>query len=767
MSFDLSDYVEMFREEADGYLVRLNEGLLALERDPSDAAVVNDVFRAAHSLKGTARMLELSDIADVAHALEDLLDGVRSGRYPMTPALADALLAGVDAVADLVRTAGSEQPPAVSPADAVAALVRARDAAQAGASAVPPGGEQANPDHSLPSTADGPEAPSQSDGPADLHPRDQDREAPRHLTASPQPSHPILSPQSAVLAPATQRIAVPAERLDRILRLSAQLLARQEGERTRAEDLRLLVRTLAEAQAAAPAPAVARRVLEARLLAERLARTAALDVGATADLVEELYYEASRARMVPVEPLLRGFQRAVRDAERALGKQVDFQVLPSEAELDKHLLDALHDPLLHLVRNGVDHGIEAAEVRRARAKPEHGTIRLSARTSGDRVLIEVEDDGGGLDPQRFREAAVRRGLMRESAAAALSDDQAVALMFRPGFSTRDQASQVSGRGVGMDVVKTTVDALEGQVRVTSRIGEGTRFTLSVPLSLAAMRVLLVQVRANGGPPQRFALPASAVERCEWLPEGSARDEHGQAVVLVDEQPVPVRSLGALLGAPPAVSGPAVQILDGDSRLLLTVDELLGETMVVVEPLGPLLRGLQAVGGGAILPDGGVALLLRVPYLLWGAASTPPAPSERAARRRVLVVDDVMTTREVERSILASAGYQVETAPDGQAALDRLRDETQPAFDALVTDLEMPRLDGLALVARVRAGGAGARHTHLPIVVVSSRERAEDRAAGVAAGANVYLPKSVFDQGTLTEALVAALRQQRALTADPA
>jgi two-component system chemotaxis sensor kinase CheA len=389
------------------------------------------------------------------------------------------------------------------------------------------------------------------------------------------------------------------------------LVTRLAEEQASVRGLRAVQRLLAQAEAQADSAPLR----EARQAVEGLVRAATRDGGTSLVLADELYDQATRARMVPAETLFGRMQRAVRDAGQETGKDVRLVISGADTVLDKRLLDDLHDPLLHLVRNAVDHGIEPSSERAACGKPPQGTIRLSALPSGDHAIVEIEDDGAGLVPDLFRATAVRRGLLSDAEAAGLSDEAAINLMFRPGFSTRDTTSALSGRGVGMDVVKTSLEAAKGHVVVQSRPGKGTRFELTLPLSVATLRVLLVHAAQ-----QTFAVPTSAVEQCSWL--GSGAFDDGRSAVL-DGARMPLRVLSGLLGPGSPRPGPCVVLRDGQERVALLVEAIHGETAIVVEPLGRLLRGVRSVTGGALQRNGQVALVLSVPYLFWEAGSSAP------------------------------------------------------------------------------------------------------------------------------------------------
>jgi two-component system chemotaxis sensor kinase CheA len=428
--------------------------------------------------------------------------------------------------------------------------------------------------------------------------------------------------------------------------------------------------------------------------------------------------------------------RAVRDVARIDGKPVRWVVEGGETEIDRNVLEKLHDPLVHLVRNAVDHGIETPEERLAAGKPAQGTIRLHAQQRGSEIVISVSDDGGGINLERVRAAGARAGLNT----AAMSDAEVTELIFRQGMSTAKQVTEISGRGVGLDVVRTNLALVRGRVEVRSTFGQGTEFMAAVPITLTIVQCLVVEA---GG--QRLAVPLHAV--LSLLPaDTDVKRAEGMSMVMHDLVAVPVVGLSPTLGIGDANNGPVVVLADPQGEQALRVDNLVGRRDLVVKGLGRLLPALPAVAGAGIEPDGGVVVVLDVHGLVARARlqETGAAPEDGPAPRRpsLLIVDDALTVRELERSILERAGYSVRVAANGKEALELLRRE--PA-DLVLTDVEMPLLDGLGLTEAIRKSRTLAK---TPVVILTSHDSEAARERGLASGANAYIVKSGFDQQRL-------------------
>ncbi|MEO8293120.1 MAG: response regulator [Actinomycetota bacterium] len=665
-----AELLELFSQEAGSRLERLAADLLALEAGGDTVAIVASMFREAHNLKGAAAMMGFTDVTDVAHAIEDVLDQLRGGTREIDEATADGLLAAFDWLADVIpRTVVGED--ISSGAGQIAARLR--------------------------SPAPALESPAAAHPPASASPL---RSTAQKISAS---------------VPASgggDSLRVPLARLDELTRLTGE-----------ASTARLRVGGLVTEHLGTDPDAME----EFRDLGRALAG---------------LQDETMRARMVPVSTIVGVLHRAARDAARRCGKPVRWEVDGDETELDRRILEHLADPLLHLVRNAVDHGLESAAERRAAGKVPEGTVSLHAAEMGSEVVVTVSDDGGGIDVDRVREEASAN----DPRALDLSDEEALYLVFRSGLSTSEQTTDVSGRGVGLDVVRTQLEQVRGRVEISSRPGVGTEFRISVPLTLSVVPSLLV---AAGG--QRFAIPMRSV--LTTIGAGEPRSHAGgRPHVWVNGRIVPESRLAADLGIAQedGEARPAV-VVAGVTRLhAFGVDGLLGQRDVVVKPLGRLVPSIGVVAGASIEPDGSILLVLNASGLVDEARQVSghavrrgePAIVPVDALGTILVVDDALTVRELERSILERAGYEVHTASDGADALARLGERP---VDLVLTDIEMPNLDGFGLIEAIR------RHESLstvPVVILTTRSDDASRRRGLDAGADGYVVKNDFDGATL-------------------
>lgn len=725
---DLSAFHNQFHEEATENVRVLCDGLLALETEPDEAArrmTVDRIFRAAHTIKGSARVLGFEPVARLAHALEHLLGELRQGRRQLDRPLADALLRGGDAILSLAAAAVEARP---APVD-VDALIGA-----------------------LPTFA-GPSLPESSD---------------LSQVLAPSAAAPATPPAAFGIRASRQTVRVRVDRLDRMLNLAGELVVGQQVLANHVEELHELQTT------------VERQMRALTLLEDELARlrfspaqrqaldqrlTAMCEAGATVSLlaqrqgerfdrhagqhqllVQDLEQEVLAARLLPIATVYAGLPRAVRDLAQATGKQARLDLRGESVELDRKVLELISDPLLHLVRNAVDHGLEPAAERVAAGKPPQGCVTVSAEAAGGEVRVVVADDGRGIDTDWLRDHAVRLGLLSAETAARMLDPEALELIFAPGFSTAGTVTDISGRGVGMDVVRSNLAELGGQVRVASQPGHGTRVTLTLPLTLVTTRVLLVRAGRSS-----FALPASGCQGTVWVRRAQIQALEGRPTFEHEGRTIAVLALTDLLGieaAQPFTMNermPALLAGSAQRPVAILVDELLDEREAVVKPLGTLLAPQRRFGGAVQLGDGSLVLLLNPLVLAQSVRATPlTALSAPRPSRRLLVADDSFTTRELIRSILQSAGYEVVAAVDGADALDLLR--ARPV-DLVVSDVEMPRIDGFELAARIRADR---QLREVPVVLITSLATEEHRRRGLEAGAQAYIVKSQFDQQSLLD-----------------
>jgi two-component system chemotaxis sensor kinase CheA len=462
--------------------------------------------------------------------------------------------------------------------------------------------------------------------------------------------------------------------------------------------------------------------------------------------------------MLPVTTIFSPLRLQLREMARAAGKQVALDLDDGGAEADRQVLERLGEVLMHLLRNAVDHGVEPAKVRIAAGKPAEGRIALRAEVSGDRLTLVVADDGAGLDLAAIRQRAIASGQLSEADLARMGEAELIELIFVPGFSTRPTVSKLSGRGVGLDIVRTRVERMQGRIAVRSVAGVGCAFTISLPLSLTSSHGLLLRAGRS-----TYVLPLDSVQRIIPVSAHDIRMLEGRTALLVDDRPLALVHLTDLLGREPATivgdvhsTWHGLLIGSGERQAVCLVDAVLGEHELMVYRLPAPLHQVPCVAGATILADGKVVPILDVVDLLRAAIGSrrtiqlATAVSGPARKTTVLVVDDSITTRTLEKNILEAAGYQVRLAIDGDEALrllDQLADDG--GCDLMLSDVDMPRLNGFDLTARVRAD---TRYQHLPIVLVTSLDTAEDRERGISAGADAYIVKRQFEQQILLDTI---------------
>ncbi|GLU38751.1 hybrid sensor histidine kinase/response regulator [Pseudomonas sp. NBRC 100443] len=733
--------LELFRLEAEAQAQALGQGLLALEREPRQAAQLEACMRAAHSLKGAARIVGLDEGVQVAHVMEECLVAAQDGRLLLGAEHIDALLAGTDI---LLHIADVQAERAAEARAAVPGLVQRLETLL--------GAEPAQP--AAPVAAEAPPA------------------------ALPEPPAETVEPAPVTLEKkgeeATGRVLrVTAERLNQLLdlsskalvdsqRLQPQLASMQRLKRLQATASRLLdgARDAAGASLDPQAQAFladARRLVGEcqQLLGEQMAE---LDEFAwtTSQRAQTLYDSALACRMRPFADVLGGQARMVRDLGRELGKSVRLEVDGVSTQVDREVLEKLEAPLTHLLRNAVDHGIETPDARRRAGKPEQGLIRLLARHHAGMLVLDLRDDGAGVDLQRLREGIVRRGLSTGETVARLSEEELLAFLFLPGFSLREQVTEVSGRGVGLDAVQHMVRQLRGGIRMEQVAGQGSHFHIEVPLTLSVVRSLVVEI---GG--EAYAFPLAHIERMRSLAPEEIVQIEGRQQFWHEGRHVGLVAAHQLLQRPeghaPEGDIPLVLIRERDNLYGVAVERFIGERTLVVMPLDARLGKVQDVSAGAVLDDGTPVLILDVEDMLRsvdkllasGRLERIDAGNRQGAalRKRVLVVDDSLTVRELERKLLAGRGYDVAVAVDGMDGWNALRSER---FDLVITDIDMPRMDGIELVGLIRRD---ARLQALPVMVVSYKDREEDRRRGLDAGADYYLAKASFHDEALLDAVV--------------
>ena len=743
--------LELFSLEAEAQTQVLSAGLLALERNPTQADQLEACMRAAHSLKGAARIVGIDAGVSVAHVMEDCLVEAQEGRLRLRPEHIDALLQGTDLLMRIATPGDASVEAAVQ-----AYLVQVANLLQPGSAAAPaptvepvaPPAPEPQPVAPAPLVVQEPEAePEPEPRPARKNQVAEGGERVLRVTAERLNSLLDLSSKALVETQRFKPFLATLQRLKRVqgqgLRaldgLKAQLESGERGDDVR-EALALTQQLLAEAQ-----QMLQRQVVDLDELGWQAGQRA-----------QNLYDMALACRMRPFADVLTGQSRMVRDLGRSLGKQVRLEIEGEKTQVDRDVLEKLEAPLTHLLRNAVDHGIEMPEQRLAAGKPMEGTIRLRASHQAGLLVLELSDDGGGVDLDRLRRSIVERHLSPAETVAQMSEAELLTFLFLPGFSLRDKVTEVSGRGVGLDAVQHMVRQLRGQVEMTQGDGNGSRFHLEVPLTLSVVRSLVVEVSGEA-----YAFPLAHIERTLELSAEAIVQIEGRQQFWHEGRHIGLVSASQLLNRPVSQNGEqsikVVVIRERDTLYGVAIDRLVGERVLVVMPLDQRLGKIQDISAGALLDDGSVVLIVDVEDLLRSVEKLLSTgrlerierrgAAREVARKRVLVVDDSLTVRELQRKLLSNRGYEVAVAVDGMDGWNALRSED---FDLLITDIDMPRMDGIELVTLVRRDS---RLQSLPVMVVSYKDREEDRRRGLDAGADYYLAKASFHDDALLDAVV--------------
>lgn len=731
MSIEDFSLADLFRVEAQSQVAKLTDGLIALEEGVTPDRL-EELMRAAHSLKGAARIVGHDSVVHVAHELEECFVGAQEGRIALTRERVDVLFQAVDVLASAAAMEPEEaqKPETASAAASVvralrSALVVAPPVEEASLGAVPP---------------------------REAAPRARDTRLVVHSTeAAPSPAQDnterllslageaLVASRALIAHTGSDTVARRADRgVERALDEVRSVLSQQPGSEDALRALAALQRVLADT------------------VAQRRDRAAELDaIGQrVSDIVSHVYQEVLDARMRPFGDGVAGMPRMLRDTARELGRDARLVLSGETTPVDREVIRRLEAPLGHLIRNAVDHGIGSPADRARQGKPARGTVRVEARHAGGRLLVTVEDDGNGIDLEAVRSRIVQRGLADALAAAEMSEVELSHFLFLPGFTLRDEVTAISGRGVGLDAVFTAVREIGGDVRIARVPSGGTRFELQLPLTLSVVRALVVEIAGES-----YAFPLARVHRLVRVERERITPVEGRQHFALDDRQIGLIGAHQLLGtATPGVEEIASVVVVGeqDSLLGVVVDRFLGEHELVLRGIDGRLGKVQDVGGVALLPDGSPTLVLDVDDLVRSAAnlvaggrldamSREPA-NQPGKRKRVLVVDDSLTVRELERKMIEGQGYAVDVAVDGMDAWNAVR---TGHYQLVVTDVDMPRMDGIELVTRIK-GDPLLRNT--PVMIVSYKDRDEDRRRGLDAGADYYLTKGSFYDETMLRAI---------------
>jgi chemosensory pili system protein ChpA (sensor histidine kinase/response regulator) len=784
-----AEVLSYFAPEAQEYLESLEAQLLRLEKEQHNSEVINQLFRTAHTLKGSAYTVGFQSIGDLTHYIEDFMGAVREGRVKILPGHTDVLLRSVDVVRLLMR----RDPTSLD-------MLRQRYAVAM------QGLKQLDQPVAVQVVESG-SAVHPVEAPVDQGPRDQEENEPAKAAEG--------KSEDGKAAEDREVIRVSRDRLERLLNLVGELvigrgrlelrlhmleqLSQQvlvykgrlvESVHSFEEKHTFTLPTAASGPVTAPAQGVTSlsdfsslefdKYNDFNILARRISEVTAdisesmtqlsgsirrshEDMSHLAQLTLGMRDEIARARMVPVGTPFTRFRRATREMARATGKEVSLVTSGEHTEVDTGVVERLVDPLVHLVRNAVYHGIEPAAVRVSKGKPAAGTIYLHAAHRGNAVLIEVEDDGAGLDVEKIRAKAVERGLVRPEVARSLPESEVIKFIFVPGFSTADQIDDQAGRGVGMDVVKRVIESMNGHIDVESIRGVGTKFTLSLPLTLLIATALMVRAGS-----ERYGIPLPAVREVTMLTPSSHQRMGERSILHIGDEAIEVQPLQQLLNrssVPVEIGKPVVIVRTSDGMIGLLVDELLGRQEIVIKPLGSF-KSLERsrFGGATIDPEGRVVLVLdparllaregqaaAVPELLSDATASADslvpyaeAPEPKASEQWILLIDDSLSIRKFVGRMLESAGYKVDTAVDGEEGLQKASTQN---YRLIITDLEMPKLNGYEVIQGLRSRP---QTLQTPIIVMTTRAGDKHRQMALNIGASSYIAKPVEERALIQE-----------------
>jgi len=772
---DLSQFsmMDLFRMEADSQTQILTDGLLAMERLRDDAGAVESMMRAAHSIKGAAAIVGLDVVVQLAHRMEDAFVAAQHGKLALTANRVDVLLAGVDLILQLSRLQdsgldawlGANAAHVTRTLDAITTIAFLPDPVdlQAEAGLLPPISAPVTaapyfPPGELPVAAPSP-APARAsiDGPV-----------------SPSAVEPAPTPDDAPAAPAARAHAAPkaAQNFDKLLSLASEsrinahqmhpFVQNMQRFKRNQSSLFSVIEQLHEAIANSTDAKLKEQSLVAlqkthplkQFVLEHIADIEAYERRLLA-VSQNMVDEVLTMRMRPFRDGVQSFPRMVRDLARTLGKDVHLQIIGEDTLVDRDILARIESPLNHMLRNAIDHGMDTAAARIGAGKPGTGTIVLEAKHRAGMLSIEISDDGRGVDLEKIRRRVIERKMASAQMAGSLSSAELLEFLFLPAFSLKESTTEISGRGVGLDIVHETIRSQNGTVRIESELGVGFRTSITLPLTQSIVRALVVDVKGEA-----YALPIAQVERVIKIPQAAIHtlenkqffDFGGEHLGLVSASQV------LELGDTDAGSGElaVVVIGTGTRRYALVVDTIRSEQSLAVQSIDPIFGKMRDISAAALLDDGEPVLILDVPDLLLSIEKllhegglhqlTKSDHAERRRTKRILVVDDSLTVREMERKLLLGRGFQVDIAIDGIDGWNVVRSGD---YDLVITDVDMPRMDGIELVTLIKKD----IHLHkLPVMIVSYKDRPEDRARGLSAGADYYLTKGSFHDETLLDAV---------------
>ncbi len=755
---DMQEILEDFLIEAFELIEQLDQDLVELENNPEDLELLNSIFRVAHTIKGSSSFLNLDTLTALTHHMEDVLNKARKGELVLTPVIMDTVLESIDLMKALlfsVRDTGSDENAdinidpickkldAISKGEEIENVEETAEEKPKESEAVEEKPQEPEEEMDMSDMSDEEveaeierllqekreEKKKKKNSKPKESPKEESKESPKEEpkvvkkatkpAKTTQKATPVKKSGGSTLE---QTIRVEVKRLDHLMNLIGELVLGKNRLLKIYDDV------------------------EERYEGEKFLEELNQVVSSVSTVTTDLQIAVMKTRMLPIAKVFNKFPRMVRDLSRELHKNIDLKISGEETELDKSIIEEIGDPLVHIIRNSCDHGIEDAETRLQAGKPEHGTIELKAYNEGNAIVIEIVDDGKGLDPDMLIQKSLEKGLITEREADNLSEKEVFGLIFKPGFSTAAAVTNVSGRGVGMDVVKTNIEKLNGIIDIDSQVGRGTIIKLKIPLTLAIIQALLV-----GAQEEYFAVPLSSVLETVRVPAEEIYSIEGKDVLRLRDEILPLVRLSDVFGIEEVFdSGENLYIVVialADSKLGVVVDTLVGQEEIVIKSLGDYLQGIQGIAGATIRGDGRVTLIVDVGALMELAKNTKSGikkideKQESVAKKEVsdynvLIVDDSKTDRTIMQKALKPLGVTITEAVNGVDALQLLK-SGETNFDIVLIDIEMPKMDGYTLAGEIRKYS---RYKYLPLVAVTSRTSKSDRMRGVEVGMTEYITK---------------------------
>ncbi|WP_103603512.1 hybrid sensor histidine kinase/response regulator [Campylobacter concisus] len=763
---DMKEIMEDFLIEAFELIEQIDHDLVELESNPEDLELLNRIFRVAHTVKGSSSFLNFDVLTELTHHMEDVLNKARKGELKITPDIMDVVLESVDMMKGLlesIRDNGSDAAAGIDIKNICVRLTQISEGEAPSAAAEAPAAAPApepvkEPEPATPAEEAAPEVSdaelsklSDSEVEAEIErllkvrkAEDQARRASKGI--APKSPEEIAPAASAAPAPAPK--PAPSRERDadkKVPAASSGAVAQEQTIRVEVKRLDHLMNLIGELVLGKNRLLKIYDDVEERYEGEKFLEELNQVVSSLSLVTTDIQLAVMKTRMLPIAKVFNKFPRMIRDLSRDLGKQIDLEISGEETELDKSIVEEIGDPLVHIIRNSCDHGIEDPETRKAMGKPEKGLVQLKAYNEGNHIVVEIVDDGKGLDADMLKSKSIEKGIITEREADAMSEKEAFGLIFKPGFSTAAKVTNVSGRGVGMDVVKTNIEKLNGIIDIESEVGKGTVMKLKIPLTLAIIQSLLV-----GTQEEFYAIPLASVLETVRVPIDDIYTIDGKNVLRLRDEVLSLVRLSDVFGVNKVFDGGdqtyVVIIGVAEAKLGIIVDTLVGQEEIVIKSMGDYLQNIPGIAGATIRGDGRVTLIIDVGAMMEMAKDIKvniraemedsTKAKEKPSDYKVLIVDDSKMDRTIMQKSLEPIGVTIIEATNGVEALNIIK-SGEHAFDAVLIDIEMPRMDGYTLAGEIRKYS---KYRTLPLIAVTSRTSKTDRLRGVEVGMTEYITK---------------------------